>query len=437
MKINARCLVLTYSKKCGVYPLSNRTCMNIPIRKIKNFVIPYWLQKSQTIALGKFPICSIVPSYKPGRLTVELIQNLIEWNKDLTVLVVDDCTPESYENEHKIFQKISLISDRVQIIKTPKNKMKAGALNHGITSVCSNPEYAPQIIIILDDDVVIEKNTINNLVNNLLENEKIGAVCSQCRAYNKNKNILTRLQGLEYLGFNSIRLADEGFFNGPLVMHGMLTAYRTKAITEIGGFAENHLIEDYEITARLKKKGWHVRLAPDAYAWTDVPETFHDLWKQRVRWVYGGMTIVVNKKYWSAIIQDLIGHFMFIAMLMCIIASLFLINNTHKAPVIFSTIIISLSIFQLLIGYFFQLWFMRFYQEKDKFDWAIRLSIIPEFIYANLLTIVLMGAYVFLIFNMFSDFILKKFKITIRLIPKIERVFAKFGFTRGWGTKSA
>ena len=85
----------------------------------------------------------------------------------------------------------------------------------------------PDVILTLDDDVVISPTTVQNLVAELMSGTNLGAVCSQCAVLNKNKNILTRLQGLEYLGFNATRLADEGFYGGPVGFYRTLPPLST------------------------------------------------------------------------------------------------------------------------------------------------------------------------------------------------------------------
>ena len=293
----------------------------------------------------------------------------------------------------------------------------------------------PEVVVTLDDDVVITPTTIKNLVRELLADPRLGAVCSQARVLNKNTNLLTRLQGLEYVGYNATRLADEGFYQGPLVMHGMLTAFRTTALKKAGGFAAHHLIEDYEMTARLKQHGWHVRSAVTARAWTTVPETFRQLWLQRTRWLYGGLTILAKVRYWPAVIQDVIGHTLFLATL-SVVAFSFL-GDRGIIPPLLPTLIIVISLVQLVCWYLFNIWLMWFYPERDRTDWLIRLSLIPEFIYANLLTIVVLGAYLFLIFGALKALIPPHARATKALAKIIENLFRSVGYTHSWGTRGA
>ena len=384
-------------------------------------------------------VLAIIPSFKPGKLCIKLVEDLIKWNPNLIVCVVDDATPKDYEAEHHIFEKIRAISKRVLVLRTPENKLKAGAINKGILHFLESEDVStPDIILTLDDDVVISEKTVKNLVENLLEDDSLGAVCSQCRVINKNQNFLTRLQGLEYFGFNTSRIADERLLYGPIVMHGMLTAFRTQALKDAGFFAEKHLIEDYEVTANIKKKGkWHVRLAPYAYAWTEVPYKFNDLWRQRTRWNVGGLFVITEIGYWRSVFQDIIGHFLFIFTFVLIILSLVFYGERGSIPNIAVILILVFSITPALMWYFFQLWLMRFYKEGDWKDRLIRASIIPEFLYANLLSIILLGSYVFFTFYTLFSWVEKKTQshVVTNIKRIIELGFARIGYTRSWGTR--
>jgi len=408
---------------------------------LKNFFIPRNFDLKKYVG-ENFNVGVIIPSFIPESATLELVKNVLKSGDDIDICVVDDATPKSCIEARRIFDEIETLSGRVTVLKTEENKLKAGAVNYGLEHLIKSANK-PEIIVIMDDDVVIDTDTIPNMVASLLERDTLGAVCSQARVMNKNENLLTRLQGLEYQGFNSLRIADDGFFSGPLVMHGMLSAFRTAAIENTGYYAENHLIEDYEITARLKLKGWHVRMASNARAWTKVPDTFGKLWRQRARWNYGGLTILSDGKYVSVIPQDLIGHGMFLATLLLVILSFFVPSTGAGIPMFILIAIIMLSAAQALIAYVFNLWYMRFYKEKDVWDWVIRITLIPEFIYANLLSLALVGAYLY--FAVDTLFISRfervnpdgkpKYRFMKGIASVVSSAFSFIGYSRKWGTR--
>lgn len=382
-------------------------------------------------------VCAIIPTYAPGKFTLRLVRDLLKWNPNIFVILVDDCTPEGNKESTRFFAKMRAIPRRVTLLRTPVNKLKAGALNHALAYIFDRGSvYIPDVILTVDDDVVIARHTVKNLVTELMSHDVLGAVCSQCRVFNKDQNILTRLQALEYVGFNAVRLADEGFLRGPLVMHGMLTAFRASALKAAKGFTEGHLIEDYEVTTRLKVAGWSVKSAANAPAWTVVPDTFPKFWRQRTRWSYGGIMVVTGVIRPSAIFQDLIGHALFLATMTMIIILLFS-DSSGYVPSEIARWIVGLSLLQFGIWYLFQLWLMRRYEEKDIYDWLLRLSLLPEFIYGSLTTVVLLGSYTFLGFNILRHHILEKSGIITTWLGRVgAKLFRFVGYTeRHWGTR--
>jgi cellulose synthase/poly-beta-1,6-N-acetylglucosamine synthase-like glycosyltransferase len=425
-----------------LHPKSDQDFSRSPRIDLRTFFIPARQtgRRLDTDIVENTRVWALIPAYKPTRFTLQLVERMLLWNSAISVCVVDDCTPEECVESISVLKEIRALSpERVVVLRTPTNRLKAGALNFGLAHVFSERGREPEVVITLDDDVAIAPTTVRNLVTELLKYDNVGAACSQCHVLNKNANLLTRLQSLEYLGFNATRLADQGFFRGPLVMHGMLTAFRASALKEVGGFAEKHLIEDYEITARLKEKGWSVMSAPNAHAWTIVPERFTTLWRQRARWSYGGITVVDSIRYLPAVAQDLIGHATFWATLCAI--DLLLLRSVFSegggvSPLI-AYLIIGLSLLQFAIWYVFQLWLMRVYREKDAYDWMLRASAVPEFLYTNVLTLVLVGSYLFLFFKILTRRTAKAGSVLGRHVVRAgESVFYACGYTESWGTRS-
>lgn len=365
-----------------------------------------------------------------------MIEDLLRYNPKLHIVVVDDSTPPGYESSMLVLEHFRSLAPRVTLLRTPQNKLKAGALNLGVAHLLARKgPHTPAVILTLDDDVVVAPETIASMVDELLGDPGLGAVCSHCAVLNKNKNLLTRMQGLEYVGFNAIRLSDRGFMRGPLVMHGMLTAFRVRALRQAGPFAEGHLIEDYEMTTRVKALGWDVRAAMGAPAWTEVPERLRDFWRQRTRWSLGGVQVVMATPDRTAVLQDVLGHGVFIATL-AVLALLFLSSADSMVPWWFSAIIISLSCVQLISWYGLQLYLMRWYREKDAWDWLLRASLIPELLYSNIMTLVLLGSYAFVCFDRLARYSMNWGSVGAGITRAVYAAFRAIGYSGHWGTRS-
>jgi cellulose synthase/poly-beta-1,6-N-acetylglucosamine synthase-like glycosyltransferase len=394
-------------------------------------------KQSKSIDVQRKRLAAVIPSYKPGEETYQLIASLLSWYSQLQIVLIDDSTPidsEAYSMVKKI-RALAKVEPRLTYLRTPVNQLKAGALNFGLAYL-SKQAVKPQVLFTFDDDVQVNPKTLTEMVIKLYSNRKLGAVCSQTRVINKNKNILTRLQALEYYGFTVTKIADNGLMKGPLVMQGMLTAFRMEAMKQVKGFTIGHLIEDYDITVRLKQKGWIVGIAKNAKAWTSVPEDFVSLWKQRVRWGYGGLHVVKQYgKHLSALFQDILGHTLFLTLLLLVILSFFITADTSAISPTVLYILIGMSIAQFIISFAFNIISLLAYDERDYGDWIVKLTFIPELVYSNVLSLVLLGSYMYFIYNHTMGALAKKSKLFVKPYKIGLKAFEKLGYSLSWGTR--
>jgi cellulose synthase/poly-beta-1,6-N-acetylglucosamine synthase-like glycosyltransferase len=83
------------------------------------------------------------------------------------------------------------------------------------------------------------------------------------------------------------------------VVPGAVGAWRLAAIRQVGGYPDDTLAEDQDLTIAIQRAGWVVKYDQFAVAWTEAPETLRALAKQRFRWAYG--TLQCLYKHRSAI----------------------------------------------------------------------------------------------------------------------------------------
>ncbi|MBW8733747.1 MAG: glycosyltransferase family 2 protein, partial [Asticcacaulis sp.] len=68
---------------------------------------------------------------------------------------------------------------------------------------------------------------------------------------------------------------------------GAVGAWRRSALKEVGDYPHNTLAEDQDLTIAIQRRGWKVAYDQEAVAWTEAPESFGALMKQRFRWAFG------------------------------------------------------------------------------------------------------------------------------------------------------
>jgi len=241
----------------------------------------YFIKRKSVMSICKsnyMPLISIIiPVYNGAKPLPKTLDSIFSSNypkNKIEIVVVND---GSTDDTLKILK-----SYPVKIINLKTNQGKVNALNKAIKKA----KY--DIIISLDDDSLLEKNTLKNLARHF-KNKEVGAVAGVYRTRSKQK-IIEKLQGLEYICYGFMRKLQEAL-GAVLIVPGAVAAYRKQAILDAGGFDNDTMIEDYDMTIKLHKIGWKVNCDRKAVAWVCAPQTIRALIGQRTRWFRGGLQI--------------------------------------------------------------------------------------------------------------------------------------------------
>ncbi len=222
-------------------------------------------------------ISAVVPAYNEAAGIAATVRSLVtsSYPGDIEVIVVDDGSADATA---AIVQQMALRN--VSVISQP-NAGKPAALNRGIAAARHD------ILVLVDGDTVFQPDTIGRLASRLFD-PSVGAVSGNVKVGNRN-GILGRWQHLEYvIGFNLDRRMFDILGAIPTVP-GAAGAFRRAALAAAGGLSADTLAEDTDLTMAICRSGWRVVYEDSAIAWTEVPATWRQLWRQRYRWCYGTM----------------------------------------------------------------------------------------------------------------------------------------------------
>ena len=220
----------------------------------------------------------------------------------------------STDQTRTILEKIKLKHLPKFITKFKPHSGKADSLNQVW------PEVDAEILVTLDADTILEKDAIFEIRKAFAENQNLAATGGLLtpRSFLFPGRLFETFQRFEYIRSFLARRAWMTK-NALLLVSGAFAAYRKKALTEIGGYDPESLVEDYDLTHRIHRysydHGLHyeVHVTVQARAFTDVPGTLKQFLRQRKRW-FGGFLqtqfkngdMVGNKKYGS------VGRFMLV-----------------------------------------------------------------------------------------------------------------------------
>ncbi|MCS7123395.1 MAG: glycosyltransferase [Candidatus Aenigmarchaeota archaeon] len=195
--------------------------------------------------------------------------------KNFEIIVADDSTDEKTK---KIID--SLKSKKVKVIRRNNRKgFKAGALNNAL-------KYTKgEIIVIFDSDWVIKKNFLKEIVKEFVD-EKVAIVQARQDFLNYDKNSVSKFAYLLMSVYYSVFVPFFSLF-GVTFSGGTATALRKSVIKEVGGYNENSLTEDTEISIRIICRGYKTVYLKNLKAKGEVPCKLTHFLKQQGRWVYG------------------------------------------------------------------------------------------------------------------------------------------------------
>jgi len=228
-------------------------------------------------AATAMPVSVLIAAFNEGKVIASTLKSVMatDYLGELEVVVVDDGSKDDTAAE---VERFAVTEPRVKLIRQ-ENTGKSGALRNAIA------HSRHGILVFLDADTHFERRTIGALMDKLSD-PKVAAVSGHAKVGNR-RNFVTRCQSLEYAcGFNLDRRAYSEW-NCITVIPGAVSAFRRSAIEEAGGFSHDTLAEDTDLTLTLHRLGHRLEYAPDAVAWTEAPETWRGLAKQRVRWCFG------------------------------------------------------------------------------------------------------------------------------------------------------
>lgn len=218
----------------------------------------------------------LIPCYNEAKVICETVKSVLRSNYEgFEVIVIDDgSTDNSYELVSSSFRDDARVT-----CFTKENGGKSRALNLGL-------EHAKgSIFIAIDADTIFDKDAIRLMVRYFAD-PQVAAVSGNVKVGNRGK-IVTEWQHCEYVtGFNLERRAYSEL-NCITVVPGAIGAWRKDAALAEGGFKTDTLAEDTDMTLTLLEKGYRIAFEENARAYTETPETFRSLLKQRFRWTYG------------------------------------------------------------------------------------------------------------------------------------------------------
>jgi cellulose synthase/poly-beta-1,6-N-acetylglucosamine synthase-like glycosyltransferase len=107
------------------------------------------------------------------------------------------------------------------------------------------------------------------------------------RTVNRKKNLLTRMINIEGLGYQWMLQAGRWMLLGVCTLPGTNLLIRRSLLESLGGWDQEALTEDAELSIQIYEAGYKIKYVPYAVTWEQEPEKLSTWFRQRSRWVRG------------------------------------------------------------------------------------------------------------------------------------------------------
>ena len=251
--------------------------------------------KEKKLLEGKafdYPGCTIlIPAHNEEKVIARTIEAMLrlEYPKEkLKIMVIND---GSTDGTRDIIEGYARADRRIELFDVPKGeggKGKSRALNLGVQRVTSD------VIAIYDADNTPDKDSLRYLVAQLLTNNELGAAIGKFRTINKNVNLLTKFINIETLSFQSMLQAGRWQMHNIATLPGTNFVMWTRLIRQLGGWDEQALTEDSELSIRIYQEGYKIKFVPYAMTYEQEPQSWRVWVHQRTRWVRGNSYVLAK-----------------------------------------------------------------------------------------------------------------------------------------------
>ncbi len=231
------------------------------------------------------PVTVLIAAYNEEKSIGETLESVFRqlYRGKVEVIVIDDGSGDDTAACAKRVSESGSYRDnyRFKLLSMPVNSGKSRALNRGLE------EASHDLIVTIDADTYLHPESLARLITNLVDGPvNTAAVAGTVLVRNSRNNLLSRLQEWDYFLGIAVVKRIQSLYQGTLVAQGAFSVYRKAAIIEAGGWSDR-VGEDIVLTWAFHSVGHRVGYAENAFAFTRVPETYRQFFRQRRRWARG------------------------------------------------------------------------------------------------------------------------------------------------------
>ncbi len=201
----------------------------------------------------------------------------------LDIQVLDDSTDETKEITRTCVEEFRDKGFDISYIhRDNRAGYKGGALENGL--IYAKGEY----IAVFDADFVPQRDILKKTIH-FFADKSVGMVQTRWSYLNRGYSFITKIQAIMLDGHfvieHTARNWSGRFFN----FNGTAGVWRKEAITSAGGWQNDTLTEDLDLSYRSQLKGWKFIFLKDELSPSEIPVEINGFKSQQHRWAKGSI----------------------------------------------------------------------------------------------------------------------------------------------------
>lgn len=225
-----------------------------------------------------------LPIYNERYVAVRLIDAVAQLDYPADKLHIQILDDSDDDTTRIIAQQLALYPHlNIQHIRRPvRDGFKAGALAYGLTQT-----DAPYVAI-FDADFVPPSDFLQRTMPHLQTTPNLAVVQTRWGHLNPTANALTRAQVISIDNHFLVEQAGRNRSGWMLPFNGTGGVWRTETIAASGGWSDDTLTEDLDLSFRAQLLGWQSLYLPEIVVLGELPPQLAAYRQQQARWAKGG-----------------------------------------------------------------------------------------------------------------------------------------------------
>jgi cellulose synthase/poly-beta-1,6-N-acetylglucosamine synthase-like glycosyltransferase len=199
----------------------------------------------------------------------------------LEIQVLDDSTDETLALTRRLAAEYQAAgASIVHLHRADRTGYKSGALANALAKASG------EFIAIFDADFVIPPDFLRSTLP-YFGDPTVGIVQTRWSYFNETSSELTRAVSLALDGHFVVEQSARSWAGWFLNFNGTAGILRRAAIVDAGGWQDDTLTEDLDLSYRAQLSGWRALFLPHVACPSEIPDDIHSLKVQQFRWTKG------------------------------------------------------------------------------------------------------------------------------------------------------